>query len=289
VAVGQPYTLQYEETFDTDPNPPWETNNPACYYRDVNAPGFPAPAYRGIMYDNTSEYGTVPLAHDGRSFRITFDLLIDSMNWGGDFGFGWYDASRECFYHAPERQMFKLAFGIGDLGKGISLTAWDDAGAEHFTGEYPTESWTTNVWYRVTFTYDKNVGALLVELRDAATGILRWTGIVEDVSGFNTLAHLGLSKVSDTYAPSASGKGWVDNVRVFTVGSSLLGDLNCDGSVDFGDINPFVLALTNPWSYWEQYPLCDIMNADLNCDGAPGFGDINPFVACVSYGDCDCP
>lgn len=70
---------------------------------------------------------------------------------------------------------------------------------------------------------------------------------------------------------------------------SARGDLNCDGSVDFRDINPLVLALSNPWGYWEQYPLCDIMNADMNCDGAPGFGDINPFVACLSSGDCDCP
>ena len=56
------------------------------------------------------------------------------------------------------------------------------------------------------------------------------------------------------------------------------------GNSNLRDINPFVLALTSPWSYWEQYPLCDIMNADLNCDGAPGFGDINPFVQCIVEG-----
>ncbi|MEW6199364.1 MAG: immunoglobulin domain-containing protein [Planctomycetota bacterium] len=56
------------------------------------------------------------------------------------------------------------------------------------------------------------------------------------------------------------------------------GDLNCDGVVDFGDINPFVLALTNPVRYATQFPNCDIMNGDINNDGVVGFADINPFV-----------
>jgi hypothetical protein len=67
------------------------------------------------------------------------------------------------------------------------------------------------------------------------------------------------------------------------------GDVNCDGLVDFGDINPFVLALSNPAAYGQAYPACDIMNGDMNCDGAVDFGDINPFVACLASGDCDCP
>jgi hypothetical protein len=35
------------------------------------------------------------------------------------------------------------------------------------------------------------------------------------------------------------------------------GDLNCDGLVDFGDINPFILRLTNPTQYALQYPCYD--------------------------------
>ena len=67
------------------------------------------------------------------------------------------------------------------------------------------------------------------------------------------------------------------------------GDLNCDGFVDFGDINPFVLALSNPSVYQQTYPDCNILNGDMNCDGTVDFGDINPFVTCLSTGDCDCP
>ena len=57
-----------------------------------------------------------------------------------------------------------------------------------------------------------------------------------------------------------------------------LGDLNCDGEVDFGDINPFILALMNGAGYQQQYPDCDRMLADINQDGWVDFNDINPFV-----------
>ena len=60
------------------------------------------------------------------------------------------------------------------------------------------------------------------------------------------------------------------------------GDLNCDGHVDFGDINPLVLALCNPVAYPQTYPQCHLINADINADGSVDFGDINPFVALLS-------
>ncbi len=57
-----------------------------------------------------------------------------------------------------------------------------------------------------------------------------------------------------------------------------LGDLNCDGSVSFDDINPFVLALADPSGYATAYPTCTGLNADINADGVVDFADINPFV-----------
>jgi hypothetical protein len=68
----------------------------------------------------------------------------------------------------------------------------------------------------------------------------------------------------------------------YRVPGNLPGDMNCDGSVDFGDINPFVMTLTDPDGYVTQYPDCDILNADINGDGLVDFGDINPFVALLT-------
>jgi len=57
----------------------------------------------------------------------------------------------------------------------------------------------------------------------------------------------------------------------------LKGDLNCDGVINESDIDPFVLALTNPKSYAKMYPKCNILNADCNADGQVNNFDIDPF------------
>ena len=62
------------------------------------------------------------------------------------------------------------------------------------------------------------------------------------------------------------------------------GDLNCDGVVNFDDINPFVLALSDPAGYQAAFPNCHILNRDCNGDGYVDFDDINPFVAILSGG-----
>lgn len=62
------------------------------------------------------------------------------------------------------------------------------------------------------------------------------------------------------------------------------GDCNCDGQIDFGDINPFVLALS-------EGVYCDGTgyNADLDENGSVGFEDINPFVALLTSGPLPIP
>ncbi len=62
------------------------------------------------------------------------------------------------------------------------------------------------------------------------------------------------------------------------------GDLNCSGEVGFGDINPFVLILSNPAAWQAAYPGCPLLNGDINGDGSVNFADINPFVALLSGG-----
>ena len=75
----------------------------------------------------------------------------------------------------------------------------------------------------------------------------------------------------------------------FTVGNTICrGDANCDGRVDFGDINPFVQALSDFNAWHAQYPNCPAQNPDVNGDGHVDFGDINPFVALLSSGGGPC-
>jgi len=72
-----------------------------------------------------------------------------------------------------------------------------------------------------------------------------------------------------------------------TIVVGLRGDMNCDGTVDFGDINPFVLQLSNFAAWQATYVGCNPLNGDINDDGIYGegsFGDINPFVALLTGG-----
>jgi hypothetical protein len=74
----------------------------------------------------------------------------------------------------------------------------------------------------------------------------------------------------------------VVDMGAYEFGAQLYGDLNCDGTIGFGDINAFVLALSDPAAYVQHYPDCDIRGADINADGSVDFGDINPFVSLLS-------
>jgi hypothetical protein len=60
------------------------------------------------------------------------------------------------------------------------------------------------------------------------------------------------------------------------------GDMNCDGLVDFADINPFVLAMSGGSSGYYAVYSCNFRNADANQNGVVNFGDINAFVALLA-------
>ena len=59
----------------------------------------------------------------------------------------------------------------------------------------------------------------------------------------------------------------------------ILGDANGDGFFDFGDLEPFALALTDPDRFALEYPNVDPnRNLDFDGDGQLTFGDIDGFV-----------
>lgn len=71
--------------------------------------------------------------------------------------------------------------------------------------------------------------------------------------------------------------------RSWTVAvEGLVGDLNCDGSVDFFDIDPFITALLYSSAYDGAFPDCDRSLADTNGDGTVSFFDIDPFVTLLT-------
>ncbi len=65
---------------------------------------------------------------------------------------------------------------------------------------------------------------------------------------------------------------------------ALAGDTNCDGLINFDDINPFVTAIVSQSSYEADWPCCIFLNADCNSDTAVNFDDIDPFVELLIAG-----
>ena len=97
--------------------------------------------------------------------------------------------------------------------------------------------------------------------------------------------------VTNAHGNPPDGLGWADVplfgtlpafAANFAFTSARRGDLNCDGVVNFADINPFVLALTGQAAYEAAFPNCRWLNGDVNADGQVNFADINPFVALLS-------
>jgi hypothetical protein len=62
----------------------------------------------------------------------------------------------------------------------------------------------------------------------------------------------------------------------------IVGDLDCDGDVDFDDIDEFVLGLNNPAEYENQFGLPAHIKGDTDGDGDLDFDDINGFVNLLS-------
>ncbi len=69
---------------------------------------------------------------------------------------------------------------------------------------------------------------------------------------------------------------WLNGLQLDRLGAS--GDVNCDGGVDAFDIEPFILALTDPEAYERQYPNCHVTLADIDGDGEVTAFDIEPFI-----------
>jgi hypothetical protein len=158
---------------------------------------------------------------------------------------------------------------------GVELHFWrwlgvEDAAFDHASVQVSTSgaSWTT-IW--------EHTGPTLCEAA--------WSEQVYDVAqladGQPTVYvrwGMGPTDYSLTYA------GWnLDDVEIWAEVPAVLGDMNCNGVVNFDDINAFVTALVGQAAYAAHEPDCNYYYADLNGDGAVNFDDISPFVTVLTH------
>ena len=95
-------------------------------------------------------------------------------------------------------------------------------------------------------------------------------------------ASLGLYSQTVVYHGFIPGLVVTGRLRPLAFVTGGRGDVNCDGAVNFDDIEALVLALSGSEAFEAAYPGCNWLNADMNCDGAVTFDDIDPWIAFLS-------
>jgi len=130
---------------------------------------------------------------------------------------------------------------------------------------------------------------------NVAPSVTQWyrgvanNGFLLDATGF---AGSGTTVYSKFFSRNEGGSSYrpqlVISYQLDPTPTICRGDCNCDGSVNFADIDWFVLALGNNVAGWTQHyrdthggaaPPCNFVNCDINGDGSVTFADIDPFVA----------
>lgn len=92
---------------------------------------------------------------------------------------------------------------------------------------------------------------------------------------------------SDFFGEGSIVEAGIDAVEILEASCTqiVLGDMNGDGDFNNLDINPFVLALTDPESFAAQYPNVNVNDvADFNGDGSFDNLDIDAFVESLTGG-----
>jgi predicted outer membrane repeat protein len=185
-------------------------------------------------------------------------ILNNCINWNGPDWFG--SGNCQITYSIVEGGWY----GAGNLADDPLFAVpgyWDENG----TPDY----WDDDSW--VNGDYRLRPGSPGI---DAGNNDALPAGVTTDLAG-------NPRRADDPTTPD-TGFGTPPIVDMGAYEYMPLGDVNCDGVINFDDINAFVLALSDPAAYAVAFPSCDRLKADCNGDGLVDFDDINAFVAVLS-------
>ena len=120
-----------------------------------------------------------------------------------------------------------------------------------------------------------------------ASGTFRWTeqlGTSESDFSLGVSADgLGSVYISGGTTGSLGGPNAGSNDAFLAkFGMVVLGDMNCDGGVDFDDIDALVLALLDPSDYEATYGVPPESRGDIDGDGDNDYDDIDGFVVILN-------
>lgn len=269
--ISQPQSPARVSTFETEgPAYGVAVDGPFAYVAaglaglqvvDVTNPA--APFARGLCDTPGSASGVAVaggyayVADQGRGLRV-----IDVTNPDAPVSLGVYQF---WGYASSVRLIESLAYVAGHIG-GLQIVDVSDPNAPVGIGAHYANGNVTDVAIAGHYAYsaDDLAGLDVFDVTDPTRP--EWAGALD------TASH-AVGVAVDGYVYLADQLG---GLLVLRVGQA--GDLNCDGIANFGDINPFVRALSDPAAWQAAYPGCPPLNGDINGDGEVDVGDINPFV-----------
>jgi hypothetical protein len=244
--------------------------------------------HQWLMYYEAASNSTTPLGIRGvePAVYLTADGVLTYAYQDPD--------TKEVFYFDGTTTVL-VGAGFGDAtANNAHLSLWD--GAVAYVGPGVGDAfnggeifyWRDGQTIRVT--NDDAAGGKADDYPSIYNNVIVWQRA--EISSFQTRIFLwdGADKTQLTTTRSmfpSFHDGWVawnDTADGLYLARVILhGDLNCDGVVSFGDINPFVLYQSNFAAWQATYPTCPPQVGDINDDGLyPDFGDINAFVALLS-------
>jgi formylglycine-generating enzyme len=193
-------------------------------------------------------------------------------------------------FRSPENKQMAFVFDPSGLYS-VEIVGRTEAGSGatfylQVWRQYPDGSYTLRTFADVPTSSE---GMATIEIGNVIEPVLHvdpdGDGVFEDMSAItdcNGNGHSDAEDIASGVSPDANTNGVPDECE------ALPGDLDCDGTygyLSFGDINPFVLYLSDFAAWQAMYPGCNPRNGDINADGTYGylsFGDINPFVDLLS-------
>ncbi|QOJ13381.1 MAG: hypothetical protein HRU75_01455 [Planctomycetia bacterium] len=134
-----------------------------------------------------------------------------------------------------------------------------------------------------------DVRELVEQILDTQIGDVNLDGVINSADAAIVTANLGNAGCYCDGDVNGDGVVNDDDLRIVLCGQTLVGDANCDGSVNNFDIDPFVAGILDPLSPTPPSgyaPSADCWNrrlcwGDVSGDALFNNFDIDPFVACI--------
>ncbi len=188
----------------------------------------------------------------------------------GDNVYG-YNLAGDYENEIPEYALTTTAIDCSDM-TGVELRFWRWLGVESATWDHAN----------VQVSNDGTTWTMVWEHTDSSISDTSWSQQVFDISGVaDNAATVYVRWVMGETDASVTYPGWnIDDIELWGVVpfEVATGDLNCDGYVNFDDINPFVTAMVGQAEYEAEYPDCNWLNGDTDNNGTVNFDDIDGFV-----------